>query len=190
MKRFAAMLAIVGFVATTSVAGVVEFDPAFSEVQPGTASVDIQVRISDLATTGGEFDNLTIVFGSDSLTFDSFVYDPAYVAATLFRTDPIDTETIFLPVEFNSGIVGGFGLTPLTAPTLIGTLTVNLPNTAGAGSEFNYFVDFSLDGASTAGLGGESDGLTGAGSISVVPEPATLCLLGIGAVSLLRRRFA
>lgn len=179
MKRFAAMLAIVGLVASASFAGTVQFDPALTEVLITDIANPVVIQAT-LNADAGNFDAANVVIGAnDGLTITDFSYTQEFSDAADFLQAPqvigIYTSDLF---------VGGFASAGLSTPLVLGTLTVTLPPTAQVGDEFLFSVDPSIDGFSSLG----SEPLNGSGMVRVVPEPATLCLLGLGAVGLIRRR--
>jgi len=184
MKRFAAMLAIVGFVTSASFAGTVQFDPASIEVPFDNIPASIPIQVT-LVSSEASFDNTNVVIGSnDGLILLGFDYTQEFIDGASFVGTPTATG-----IYVSDLFVGGFNPDLFNTPFVLGTLNVALPTTVAAapsvGDEFSLLVDSSIDGFSN--IGADST-LLGAATITIVPEPATLCLLGLGAVGLIRRR--
>lgn len=182
MRKVAAIGIVLGLANAYAFAGTVSFTPTTDATvdraagDPSTVSFEVRA-IGDGLTT---FEAVDIVFGSDDLTFTGFEF------ATFTRffegiDNPANRSSLANDLK-----LGFFGL-PVASGSLLGTLTVD---TAGlADGVYSITVDSALDNqVSTIALGVVSETLTGSAAVTVVPEPATMTLLGLAAVGLLRRR--
>ena len=185
MRKVAASLVCFAFANSAALGGIVTFSPEKDSVLPGQAAVyDIIVSSSDL----GEFDTVNLLLGTDDPLDLVVTYDADWLAST--SLPPADPLPFFVyPVDLNFG-GSNFGL--WTAPLLVATLSID--TTGLAEGQYSFLVSAAEEtiragvGLSSLQIGFSSEPLEGVGLLNVVPEPATLALLGIGAVTLLRRR--
>jgi len=196
MRKFAAMTVVMGLAATSSFAGIVSFVP----VVPGTE----QVNVPDLPSTvafnvfvvanGEDFNNIfesaSLVIGSDTLTVSALTYTADWTSRCGgFCYDPTEPGGVYASDLF----VGGFASTQLAPstdpPYLLGVVQITAPAGLPEGI-YAFGVDSVRDGeTSSLGRGDLVDSsVSGFGTITIVPEPATLGLLALGTLSLIRRR--
>ena len=184
MRKVVAIVLVGGFAASSALAGTVMFDPPKQEVGPGggSSTFNVWVEQSDL----GSFNSVDMIIGSVDLDVVAWEFDPGFIDKTLFTSASIPASP---PVYPSDAQVGGFAVDPIVPPNLIGWVTVEsfgLP----LGS-YDVMVDSDFDGGrSKLALGVDTEPLFGSGTVNVVPEPAALSLLGLGALALLRRRKA
>jgi hypothetical protein len=182
MKRIAAVLLVLTFGGASAFGGVVEFSPDPLDLMvsgPMTGSLDVTV------TGVGQFDSLDMVIGSDDFTITGFTYDAAI--------DLDSTTAPYMGVGLYTASdvwIGGFNdAGHVSGPTmLVGTVDVDLTGLPEGTYEIEVSAtrDGDISGLGVPGVG--FDGLAGIGIVNVVPEPATLGLLGLASLGFLRRR--
>ncbi len=181
MKRVALVAVPLVLAVSSARGGTIGFDPPIQVVDP---SIDTQV-VFDLTVESlvqmASFNAFDLVTGSDDLAVVRWELALPY--------DCFDCES--RPVGFYPSDLkfGWFGLAQqIGEGTLLGVLTVDV--TGLAPGEYTVVVDPIRDGGlSTVTLGVQSEPMSGAGKVVVIPEPATMTLLGLGGyLSLLRRR--
>ncbi len=181
MKRFAGVVFAVVFASSYALGGTVSFDPSKHSVEAGT-QVDFELTISDSGSLDS-FQTVAIVVGSnDGLVLTEFVW----AEITPF---PNIVYPVSASPKYMSGVVFGFGnfFTGYTAPLTIGTLSVDT-NDLPIGT---YEVVISSDndgGQSGLAEGTLTEPLFGIGTINIIPEPATISLLGLAALCVTRWR--
>ena len=170
-------LAALTLAASTAAAGNVTFDPQAVDLIPGDqVSLDVTLEATEMAS----FDALMAVFQTEYLTIDGFTIDSALIDTAVF---PPFVE----PVPGGGLSIGAF-LPDSVQTQFIGSLQITVPETIPFGY-YRVFVDSGLDNLSELTLGAGSEGLVGEAVLFVViPEPATVTLLGLGALCLFRRR--
>lgn len=190
MRKVATSLAVLAF-ATSSWAGTVDFLPGAANVLPGdTATFNVVVSSSELAT----FDTVFLVIGSDVPRDLDMTYAPSFVDLT--TVDPGAPAPFGIYAPDRDVAFGGnrFATPAFQAPLLIGTLSID---TTGLleGSSYDIWVSTSREendlGFSLTALAlgtGASEGLEGAATLNIVPEPATLMMLAMGGMAVAYRR--
>ncbi len=176
MRKVAVSMMLVAFAATSALGSVATFTDATG--LPGE-TVQLAISVGTNADTG--FDSADVVIGGDlAFTFD---YDPAWTAAFASTFAPAA-----IGIYTNDVYVGGGNPTAVASPIALGMITTTIPAGAMDGDTYDFYINPDMDGFSALGAGGVPEALAGMGTVTVVPEPATIALLGLGAVGLLRRR--
>lgn len=188
MRKIAVSLAVVAFASVSAFAGTVGFTEPVVDVLPGDPAV-FEISVAAANTQG--FNNVSILLGSlDNLPL-SFVLDAGFVAAATSPPAAPMSFGVYMATGGSDLFVGGNkdDATGWSAPLVIGTLTVD--TTGLRADSYNIVVDPTYEdtyaGTNLSNVNG-TEALSGMGTIRIVPEPATLALLGIGGLVALRRR--
>ncbi len=187
MRKAGMSLACLLMAGSVALGGTVSFDPATQEVLPGEAA---RFDISVTSTTLEVMDTINLLVGSHTAFAGfAFDFDQAYIDSATFDPDatPFGVYASDLNLAANN-LSGGW-----TAPILIGTLTFD--TTGLAEGKYDVMVststEFDLVGTTLTilqdGFAGDAN-IEAAGSFTVVPEPATLAMLGIGGIATVLRR--
>jgi len=155
----------------------ISIEPAASTVNV-TDSFAVNIWLRDSAQTNVQ--NVAVNFGWDEsfLQLDSIDEGTGY--------DWPSWNTFDLPGDPDSLIVATHVGSTATTDFLFATLNFTaLAQTAS--TDITIYASGPIPTAVFIGTTNVTGSLTG-GSVEIVPEPATICLLGIGALSLLRRR--
>lgn len=180
MKTGAAAMLMVALIGTYAFGGVIEFSPADVVVNPGDPTVltmDLIVAESDVNPAYDSLDAIIGVNGGPQLT--GFAWGPW---GTRFFDLSEDNDDYY-----DSGWQIGFFGTAQAAGLTLGTLTVDVTGLPYDGMTYDIVINSDIDGG-RSGIGAPPDPITALGTVTLVPEPATLSLLALGAVGLIRRR--
>jgi hypothetical protein len=135
---------------------------------------------------------IEFVFDFGAVTPSLYFQDPDYPRANMTYTGTFAVPGFMLEFTPGAPLVVGHGtvILPQDAP-MYSELIVDALNTAAPDLDWGARIDFDWDDPQTwhanPGLG--DDVITGEPLVlTVVPEPGTLVLLGLGAVALFRRR--
>jgi hypothetical protein len=173
---------------STAFGGIVSFSPVSQSVLPGEDAV-YDITISE-STLGG-FDTVSLLLGSDDGLAMTVEYAQSFVDTTsLPPAAPTPFGVYASDLNFGGNNFGGW-----QAPLLIGTLTIDTTGLAEGTYSFGVSAAEETNrigsGLSSLALGFESEGVEGSGRLNVVPEPATLAMLALGAAAAaFRRRMA
>lgn len=200
MRKVAAISLVTVFATSSAFGGLVTFGTGMVEIDitapgPHTATFDVTIESSAIDV----FTAVELIFGSDSLTIagDGFTYSGDTIGAVIdsvlnggagsTQAAPFGCFDVNSCLYANEAFVGAFASDGFPNTLLLGTLTVDA---AGLDiGEYLVMVDSERDGdVSKVADATDIDLLNGIGIVHVVPEPATIALLGLGAIGLLRRR--
>lgn len=191
MRKVAAVsLAIVAMAGSNVFAGLATFSPSpQSNVPIGTPAVTMDVSLTATTNAQSGFDTADIVILSDAPFSWGYSSDFTTKSTGSLGT-PFDPGLGIKPHELfvggNTPLAGGYG-----SSIALGTLTFDT-STLPVGT-YEVLVNSDIDGGITSITHfGAGEPITGRGEFTIVgvPEPATIGLLLLGAMGLVRRRFA
>jgi len=186
MKNVAVTALLIGFLGSSAMAGTISFGPDSAVViNPGAGDstvVDFGLTVTDGGIAVG-FNSINVVVGSEDLAVTGFALNPTGIT-TFFTNGAADNSV------YASGWAFGYfgGAAPDSNNQFLGTLTVDAAGLA-AGTTYFVTIDNTLDSnQSKLTAASNVEPFFGQASITVVPEPATLALLGIGGLATAMRR--
>ena len=198
MRTGAVSILVIAFAATSAFGGMVTLGPGSQDVPLGNDAV---FEVSIASTSAAAFEAVGLLIGSlDSDVGLSFVYDGAYAASATSLPTPAMMGVYGMFGGVDLGVGGNNAITPgWSAPLIVGTLTVDTSSLAlGDTREIQVDANWELANAAYAfsfalPFGGtpfvDEEPLSGgSGKFTMVPEPATLALMALGGIAVLRRR--
>ena len=163
-------------------AGKVSFDPKVHVID--LTAGDSPVVTFDLALAKLEMDGfyaIDFVVGSDNLNIVDFAFDPLIKGC--FDCPPALPAGLY-PSDLAVSFLSSWG--PRRAPLALGTLTVDVTG-LGPGS-YELVIDPAFKEHNFVTWVTPTESLIGLGRIEIVPEPATLALLGFASLAVVCRR--
>ena len=198
MRKFAVVLLVIGFAQVSAFAGVIgaiSFDPDKATVdrsQGDSEIVKFDVFLGDLGDIGDAFGSFDFVMGSnDGLQLTSFELDAGVLALTSPGFPPSILDNQRSDIYLDDIQVAAFlllgAIDTSGGPARIGSLTVDTTGLAESETPYQVIVDANFDQQSGAN-NGPTALLFGTASVNVIPEPATISLLGLASLALIPRR--
>lgn len=194
MKKVAAVLLAVALVSSSALAGTVEFSKGeYNPNDPGLVLLDVTV-MGDAV-----YDFADILFASreDGLALVDFNFSPAWTnvdppGAFSNVFDIVLNPLGMLPTELFSSSTNA---TPVGPTLVMGQLVVDLSamelTKDDIGTQLEVFTTTQADTGfifTQVGFNNVNEEIPGIGIINVTPEPATMALLGLASLAMIRRR--
>lgn len=179
MKKIAAVLLVVGFTSASAFGGIVSFTQTSADPDiNGVTTATFDVMLDSTTFADGVISAISMDLGSNDGLDVSFA-----LGAALSGWVPAPAVSDSNAVYADGVFIDGFTLLgPTAVPVLLGVMTVDAAGLAGGMYGFEVSGQF---GGTTPGA---RDPIEGAGMVNVIPEPASLSLLALGALGLIRRR--
>ena len=188
MKKLVGVAALALFVAVPAYGATATFGDIVNDVLPGT---DVILSIAVAVDTLTGFQGVDMVVGWKEAGDLTFAYDAGFIAAMNANLVDPPYDDLFSPPYTNDVTIGGTSSTDVGTSIVVGQATFK---TAGLAVGI-YYADVDPtaagdDGWSMLSLGAETEPISGRGEVRIIPEPASLMLLGLGAAVGFRRRRA
>ena len=181
MRQLATCLAVVALAAPGVRAGTVTFDPSAVEISAGEgADLSFDVWV---ASPWGLLESIDMIIGSDTVPMDpeDWTYAPGMEPSGWAYFASPSPQSVY---PFGIGGLGGFAfMGSVSSPILLGTLAIDASGLPVG--DHSIMVDGERDdGRSNVAFGLDTDPLFGSATITVIPEPITIVLLGVMAPAL------
>lgn len=153
----------------------------FTDVAGVPAVFDISVTTDELT----EMDTVQLLIGWNESNDVTFEYSEEFnTKMGLYVMDPVYDPP---PGHHNKDVLtSGVNFGDVGTSILVGTLT--LDTTGLLEGFYDVVIDGLNDSKSKVSRGADKEPVVGGGTIHIIPEPASLMLLGLGASAFLRRR--
>jgi hypothetical protein len=175
---------VIGGVCSSALGGTIGFTPGTLTIDPSVDATVVDVTVFVADTSLASYDAANVQFGSDDIDMTGFTF----ATFTRFFETNIENDTPLGPYP-QGWQVGYFGLPARVEGDIIGTLTIDV--TGLNPGDYTVVVNSGIDqGFSSLASGTSLDLMNGSLPVTIVPEPATLGLLGLGMIGLIRRRLA